>query len=84
MFGVANPKSKFSINSYKIYENQLTIQGSFINPYCFEDAIGLLESGKVDVLPLISHELDLGHVEDFTSSKLKDVSKVVVKSNDLK
>lgn len=84
MFGVANPKSKFAINSYEIYQKQLTIHGSFINPYCFEDAIGLLESGKVDVLPLISHELDLAHVEDFTSGKLKDVSKAVVKVNDLK
>ncbi|GAA3631057.1 zinc-dependent alcohol dehydrogenase family protein [Lactobacillus hamsteri] len=81
MFGVANPKSKFSINSYEIYQKQLTIQGSFINPYCFEDAISLLESGKVDVLPLISHELSLGEVEDFTSGKLKDVSKAIVKIN---
>lgn len=84
MFGVANPKSQFSINSYEIYQKQLTIQGSFINPYCFEDAIGLLESGKVDVLPLISHELKLGEIEKFTSGELKDVSKAVVKVNDLK
>ena len=84
MFGVANPKSQFKINSYEIYQKQLTIQGSFINPYCFEDAIGLLESHKVDVLPLISHELSLGEVEKFTSGKLKDVSKAVVKVNNLK
>lgn len=84
MFGVANPKSQFKINSYEIYQKQLTIQGSFINPYCFEDAIGLLESHKVDVLPLISHELSLGEVEQFTSGKLKDVSKAVVKVNNLK
>lgn len=83
MFGIANPKSTFTINSYEIYKKQLTIQGSFINPYCFEDAIGLLESGKVNVLPLLSHELSLGQVEDFTSGKLKDVSKAVVKVNDL-
>lgn len=79
MFGVANPKSQFSINSYEIYQKQLTIQGSFINPYCFEDAIALLESGKVDVLPLISNELSLSQVEEFTSGKLKNVSKAIVR-----
>ncbi|MCC4436531.1 zinc-dependent alcohol dehydrogenase family protein [Limosilactobacillus reuteri] len=79
MFGVGNPDDKFSVNTYDVFQKQLTIQGAFINPYTFEDSIALLSSGVVDPLPLFSHELDLGGVEDFVSGKLGKVSKAVVK-----
>ena len=79
MFGVGNPDDKFSVNTYDVFQKQLTIQGAFINPYNFEDSIALLSSGVVDPLPLFSHELDLDGVEDFVSGKLGKVSKAVVK-----
>lgn len=79
MFGVGNPDSTFKVNTYKVFQKQLKIQGTFINPYTFEDSIALLQSGAVDPLPLISHVLDFDHVEDFVSGKLKGVSKAIVK-----
>ncbi|MDO4903712.1 MAG: zinc-dependent alcohol dehydrogenase family protein [Limosilactobacillus sp.] len=79
MFGVGNPDSTFKVNTYKVFQKQLHIQGSFINPYTFEDSIALLQSGDVDPLPLISNVLDMEHVEDFVSGKLGDVSKAIVK-----
>ena len=79
MFGVGNPDAKFSVNTYDVFKKQLTIQGAFINPYTFEDSIALLASGKVDPLPLFSHELAFNEVEDFVSGKLGKVSKAVVK-----
>lgn len=79
MFGVGNPSSTFNVNTYKVYQRQLTIQGSFINPYTFEDSVALLQSGDVDPLPLISNVLDFAHVEDFVSDKLGNISKAIVK-----
>lgn len=79
MFGVGNPDSTFKVNTYKVYQKQLHIQGSFINPYTFEDSIALLQSGDVDPLPLISNVLDFAHVEDFVSGKLGNISKAIVK-----
>lgn len=79
MFGVGNPDDKFSVNTYDVFQKQLTIQGAFINPYTFEDSIALLASGKVDPLPLFSHELEFTQVEDFVSGKLGKVSKAIVK-----
>ena len=79
MFGVGNPDSTFKVNTYKVYQKQLHIQGSFINPYTFEDSIALLQSGDVDPLPLISNVLDFAHVEDFVSDKLGNISKAIVK-----
>lgn len=79
MFGVGGPDATFEMNTYEIFQKQLTIQGSFINPNAFEDSLALLASGKLDVEPLISHELDYATVEDFLNGKLGVVSKAVVK-----
>lgn len=79
MFGVGGPDATFEMNTYEVFQKQLTIQGSFINPNAFEDSLALLASGKLDVEPLISHELDYATVEDFLNGKLGVVSKAVVK-----
>ncbi len=79
MFGVGHPDAHFQMNTYEIYQKQLTIQGSFINPHAFEDSIALLASGKVNVDPLISHELELNQVEPVLQGKVAGVSKAVVK-----
>ena len=79
MFGVGGPDAKFEMNTYEIFQKQLTIQGSFINPNAFEDSLALLSSGKLDVESLMSHELDYKTVDDFVNGKLGVVSKAVVK-----
>ncbi|MGO3469316.1 MAG: zinc-dependent alcohol dehydrogenase family protein [Weissella hellenica] len=81
MFGVGGPDAKFEMNTYDIFQKQLTIQGSFINPNSFEDSLALLSSGKLNVEPLMSHELDYKTVDDFVNGKLGVVSKAVVKVN---
>ncbi|EHN58393.1 MAG: zinc-dependent alcohol dehydrogenase family protein [Oenococcus sp.] len=79
MFGVGKPNQEFKMNTYEVYQKQLTIQGSFINPNAFEDSLALLSSGKLDVLPLISNEPSLKDVPDYLDGTIKDVSKAVVK-----
>ncbi|MFT8639807.1 zinc-dependent alcohol dehydrogenase family protein [Bifidobacterium sp.] len=82
MFGVGKQEASFAMNAYDIYRKQLTIQGSFINPLTFSDAIALLASGKVDVEPLISHVLGLEQVQEFLDGKISGVSKAVVRIQD--
>ncbi|GEP25209.1 MAG: zinc-dependent alcohol dehydrogenase family protein [Lentilactobacillus diolivorans] len=82
MFGVGSPDAHFEMNTYEVYQKQLTIQGSFINPNAFEDSIALLQSGKLDVDSLISHEFNLDEVENFLQGNVKGVSKAVVKVGD--
>ncbi|MCT8388698.1 alcohol dehydrogenase [Leuconostoc holzapfelii] len=79
MFGVGGPDAKFEMNTYEVFQKQLTIQGSFINPNAFEDSLALLSSGKLNVEALMSHELDYDTVDDFVNGKLGVVSKAVVK-----
>lgn len=79
MFGVGPQEAHFEMNTYDIYKKQLTIKGSFINPHTFEDAIALVASGKLNVMPLLSHELKLEQVQDALEGNIKDISKAVVK-----
>ncbi|SYW07871.1 putative Sorbitol dehydrogenase [Oenococcus oeni] len=79
MFGVGKPNQEFKMNTYEVYQKQLTIQGSFINPNAFEDSLALLSSGKLDVLSLISNEPSLDKVSDYLDGSVKNVSKAVVK-----
>lgn len=79
MFGVGKPEQTFSMNTYEVFKKQLTIQGSFINPHAFEDSLALLSSGKLDVEPLISHELELSEVQSYLDGEISGVSKAIVK-----
>lgn len=79
MFGVGPQEAHFEMNTYDIYKKQLTIQGSFINPLTFRDAISLVSAGKMNIGGLISHELELEQVQDFLDGKITGVSKAVVK-----
>lgn len=79
MFGVGPQEAHFEMNTYDVYKKQLTIRGSFINPLTFKDAVALLAGGKVNVAPLLSHELNLELVQDFLDGKIAGVSKAVVK-----
>ena len=38
-----------------------------------------MASGKVDVLPLLSHEFGVEKVDDFVNGRIENVSKAVVK-----
>lgn len=82
MFGVGQPNQTFSMNTYEVYQKQLTIQGAFINPYAFKDSLALLASGQLDVESLMSHEVALSQVEDVLNGKISGVSKAVVKVNE--
>lgn len=79
MFGVANPTDTFALNSYEVFQKELDIKGSFINPYVFEDSIALLASGKVNVEMLISDEITLDQVADDLAGKFDHpINKAVV------
>ena len=58
-FGVASPDKPAQISPYDIYYKELTVRGSFVNPFTHSRAIELLASKQVDVMPLITHRFRL-------------------------
>lgn len=62
LFGVAPPEASISISPYDIYRREVTLTGSFTNPFTQAAALALLASGRVEVESLISHRLPLAEL----------------------
>lgn len=59
LFGVSAPDTKIEINTFDIFAKELTIKGSFINPNTHDQAISLVQQGKVQITPLLSHRFSM-------------------------
>jgi threonine dehydrogenase-like Zn-dependent dehydrogenase len=59
VFGVCPSDARIQFNPYQVFRNDWRIIGSFALCYTFQEAIRLLQSGVVQVAPLISHRLPL-------------------------
>ena len=79
VFGVASEKDIWKIKPYDLCKRELTIIGSFINPYEMDGALNLLASGAVDVKPLISHVIGLDSLEKALKRELPNALKILVK-----
>lgn len=78
-FGVASETDTLTIKPYDIYKRELTIIGSFINPYEMDNALNLLASGAIDVKPLISHIIGLEDLEKALKREILNAIKILVK-----
>jgi len=58
-FGVNPSDARIVISPYDVYSKDLEIHGSFALRYTFHDAVALLESGAVDVKPLLSERFPI-------------------------
>jgi D-arabinitol dehydrogenase (NADP+) len=58
-FGVTPPNTAIAISPFDVYQKDLEILGSFALRYTFHDAFALLESGAIDVEPLLSDRLPI-------------------------
>lgn len=54
-FGVCPVGEKMALEPNKVYFKELTIVGSYVNPFTFDRAIAMLQSGKVRIDPFQIH-----------------------------
>ncbi|WP_034333379.1 zinc-dependent alcohol dehydrogenase family protein [Bacillus sp. J37] len=59
LFGVSSPDTKIEIQPFDIFSKELTIKGSFINPHTHDLAISLVQQGKIQIKPLLSHQFTM-------------------------
>jgi 2-desacetyl-2-hydroxyethyl bacteriochlorophyllide A dehydrogenase len=58
-FGVNPTEATIKISPYDVYKKDLEILGSFALRYTFHQAIALMQSGSVDVRPLLAERLPI-------------------------
>jgi threonine dehydrogenase-like Zn-dependent dehydrogenase len=81
LFGVPPKEAKVSFPAFTVFEKGLYIVSSYTSVRNSIQAVGLLETGRLDVAPLISHRLPLEQFTqgiDFLEQGTDDVMKVLI------
>jgi D-arabinitol dehydrogenase (NADP+) len=58
-FGVNPPAARVEISPYEIYRKDLALYGSFAQRFTFRETVALLQSGVVEVRPLLSQRFPI-------------------------
>lgn len=62
LFGM-NSNARFDFKQYDITRNEIRLLGTFIANHTFPATIQLLESGRLNLDPLVTHRIKLGKIE---------------------
>lgn len=79
LFGLVSPDTEISIKPFSIFQRELTVTASFINPYTFSRAVRVLGARRVvmeDIITDIVPLADIGHV--FTDEKYRRSGKILI------
>ncbi|MGX6977648.1 zinc-dependent alcohol dehydrogenase family protein [Vagococcus elongatus] len=80
LFGVPSPDTIIELPAFDIFSKELTITGSFINPFTLNEAVSLLESGDIKVDALLSHEVSLAEVPELLANFPRlGITKAIIK-----
>ena len=81
LFSVPKVDATFDLPLFDVYKKELTIKGSFVNPDTHARAVALINSGKVDFGPIITHRNTLDQLPEAIAMQMSDASiKVVVEA----
>lgn len=70
LFGLTGPDDTMGLKPFEVFQKELTIKASFVNPNTFEKAGRLLQSGAVKVDDIISHIVPLDDIQKVFEDKL--------------
>ena len=80
LFGLTGPDDAMNLKPFEVFQKELTIKGSFVNPDTFERAGRLLGTGAIKADKIISDIIPLGDIQRVFEERLyaKD-GKVLIK-----
>lgn len=68
MFGLTKPDETISVKPFEIFQKELELKASYINPYTQKRALDLIDSGRIDVASMIYGTYGLEKLEEILSS----------------
>jgi threonine dehydrogenase-like Zn-dependent dehydrogenase len=57
--GVAGPEAEVAVRPYDVFRRELTIRGSYTNPYVMQRSLALLASGRLNWETIVTHRYSL-------------------------
>lgn len=83
LFGLVPPDTEIPLPTYRVFNRELTITSSFINPYTFSRAVRILGAGKVKLNDIITDVVPLSEINRvFTDESFRRRGKVLIKIGD--
>ncbi len=63
MFGLTKPDAQIAVKPFQIFQKELTLRASFINPHTQHRALQLIDSGRLDVESMVCRTIGLEELE---------------------
>jgi 2-desacetyl-2-hydroxyethyl bacteriochlorophyllide A dehydrogenase len=80
MFGLTAPDAKIELRPFEVFQKELHITASYINPYTFPRALRCLASGRLDFQSIVTDIVDLDHItEVFYNDEYRKHGKILIK-----
>lgn len=64
MFGLTKPDTQIALKPFQIFQKELTLRASYINPCTQQRALQLIDSGQLDVESMICKTIGLEQMEE--------------------
>lgn len=79
MFGLTKPDEEITIKPFQIFQKEITIKASFINPYTQQRALDLINTRKIDVKSMVCEVRPLEGLEEVLSNpKTRSKGKYII------
>lgn len=81
LFGLVPPETEIKVKTFTVFNRELNITSSFINPYTFSRAIAMLAARKVALDEVITDIVPLENiVEVFTNPEYRKRGKILIRT----
>ena len=67
MFGLTRPDETISVKPFQIFQKELELKASYINPYTQKRALDLIDSGRLDVSSMVCDVCGLDRLSEILS-----------------
>lgn len=64
LFSVPSVDAKFDLPLFDVFKKELKICGSFVNPDSHQEAVDLINAGRIQTAPLITHRYPIAQLEE--------------------
>lgn len=64
MFGLTKPDEIISVKPFQVFQKELVLKASYINPYTQKRALDLIDSGRLDVSSMVYEVCGLDQFAD--------------------
>jgi len=68
MFGLTKPDETVAVKPFQVFQKEIELKASFINPYTQKRALDLIDSGRLDVTSMVYETCGLEKLEEVLSN----------------